>query len=283
MSFLSKTFKYVNDAGQSIVFDYENGFLLNLPDGVDTISVSLSTAQGVGQTGTTVRSKKIKSRPITVSGKIVGENAQKIKDRLIEVVRADIGGTLHADGWYIPVVVTTTPAIGSDKFGAKFQFGLNAPYPYWISQKERSNMLVGLRPSFKFPWNISREYRFGQKLNDRYVIVKNDGQMDIPFSVVIKANGLAENVMVENIITGEFMLLEKSLSDGETVIVDITHDRTYVTSNKDGDCRGALTLDSNLFRLHPGDNVLKPTAKSGLANTNIQVTYAEEIGGISVV
>ena len=95
MSFLSKTFKYVNDFGQEIVFDYENGFLLNLPDGVDTISVSLSTAQGVGQTGTTVQSKKIKSRPITVSGKIVGENAQKIKDRLIEVVRADIGGTLQ--------------------------------------------------------------------------------------------------------------------------------------------------------------------------------------------
>ena len=89
--------------------------------------------------------------------------------------------------------------------------------------------------------------------------------------------------MVENIITGEFMLLEKTLSDGEAVTIDITHDRTFVTSNKDGDCRGALTLDSNLFRLHPGDNVLKPTAKSGLDNTNIQVTYAEEIGGISVV
>ena len=76
LSFLSKTFKYVNDAGQSIIFDYENGFLLNLPDGVDTISVSLSTAQGVGQTGTTVQSKQIQSRPITVSGKIVGENSQ---------------------------------------------------------------------------------------------------------------------------------------------------------------------------------------------------------------
>ena len=48
MSFLSKTFKYVNLLGQSIVFDYAHGYLISKPDGIDTISVTANTAQGIG-------------------------------------------------------------------------------------------------------------------------------------------------------------------------------------------------------------------------------------------
>ena len=44
MSFLSKTFKYVNLLGQSIVFDYAHGYLISKPDGIDTISVTANTA-----------------------------------------------------------------------------------------------------------------------------------------------------------------------------------------------------------------------------------------------
>lgn len=65
-------------------------------------------------------------------------------------------------------------------------------------------------------------------------------------------------------------------------MVEITHDRTYVTSSVDGDCRGALSLQSNLYRLGTGDNVLKPEADSGLNNMQIYINYAAEIVGISL-
>ena len=284
MSFLSKTFRYENDLGQSITFDYDHGFLLNLPEGVDTISVSLSTAQGVGQVGATVQAKQIQVRPITMDGKVVGSNAQDLKDKLISVVRPDVGGTLYADDWHIGVVVTSTPVIGPQKRGAPFQFGLTAPYPYWVSGSQKGSMLIGVEPAFKFPWNVSRTYRFGQKMLNKYVVITNRGQVETPFVLTISCIGSgAENVKVENLLTGEFLLLEKTLVEGETVTINVTHDRTYVTSSKDGDCRGALTLESNLYRLHTGDNVWKPTADSGLENLFMQVSYAEESGGITVV
>lgn len=284
MNFLSKTFRYENDLGQSITFDIDNGFLLNLPDGVDTISVSLSTAQGIGQVGATVQATQIQVRPITLDGKIIGSNAQELKDRLVSVVRPDVGGTLYADDWHIAVVVTSTPTIGPEQMGAKFQFGLTAPYPYWVSGSSKASLLLGIAPAFKFPWNISRPYRFGEKTLDKYVVITNRGQVETPFVLSITCLGSgAENVRVDNLLTGEYLLLEKSLVEGETVTVNVTHDRTYVTSNRDGDCRGALTLESNLYRLHTGDNVWKPSADSGLENLDIQVSYAEESGGITVV
>lgn len=284
MNFLSKTFRYENAIGQSITFDTDNGFLLNLPDGVDTISVNLSTAQGVGQVGATVQATQIQVRPITLDGKIIGSNAQELKDRLVSVVRPDVGGTLYANDWHIAVVVTSTPVIGPERMGATFQFGLTAPYPYWINGAQKGDMLIGVEPAFKFPWNISKVYRFGQKMLDKYAVITNNGQVDVPYVLVVSCIGSgAENVKVENLLTGEFLLLGKTLVEGETVTINVTHDRTYVTSSEDGDCRGALTLESNLYRLHTGDNVWKPTADSGLENLVMQVSYAEESGGITVV
>jgi len=65
-------------------------------------------------------------------------------------------------------------------------------------------------------------------------------------------------------------------------VIEITHERTYVTSSVDGECRGALDLSSGLYRLAVGDNVLKPTADSGRDNLQIDVNYAEEIVGIAL-
>ena len=124
MSFLSKTFKYVNSLRQSIVFDYEHGYLISKPDGIDTISVTANTAKGIGQVGATVQSKAIQTRPITINGRVIGKDAQSLKDALMTVVRPDLTGVLYAGDWHIDVIVTASPTIGASKRGAPFQLGL---------------------------------------------------------------------------------------------------------------------------------------------------------------
>ena len=144
MSFLSKTFRYVNSLGQEIIFDYAHGYLINLPDGVDTLSVNVSQAQGIGQVGSTVQSKSIQARPITFNGKVVGDNPQRLKDALVTVVRPDLIGVLYAGNWHIDVVVTASPTIGAASKGAPFQFSLLAPYPYWVSGESKAQKLRGV-------------------------------------------------------------------------------------------------------------------------------------------
>lgn len=281
MNNLSKTFRYVNALGDELIFDYDHGFLINLPDGVDTVAVSVSTAQGVGQVGATVQARSVQPRPIVVEGLIVWAGTD-IKDRLQAVVRPDVTGTLYADDWCLQVVVTDSPTIGPQGQFAPFQFSLTAPYPYWQTAVKQATHLSGVQKGFKFPWNISRPYRFGERIKAAYMNVRNTGQTDCPLQVTIKALDAAENPRIENILTGEFMLIEKALVVGEVLTITTSHDRTTVVSSEDGDCRGLLTLDSDLFRLHTGYNVLKPTADSGLDNLDISVTFAPERVGVTV-
>lgn len=284
MSFnnLSKIFRYVNENGESITFLYDKGYLINKPNGIDTVSVNLSLAQGINQAGSTVDSKTVQPRPVTVSGIIVGEEQNERKEQLMSVIRPDLGGKLYADDYYLNVHVTATPTIEPRKKFAHFQFSVNAPYPYWQKDNVVSQALTGVQKQFKFPWNISKTYRFGKWIETQFMNIRNDGQLPVPYTATFYAKGAVENPQIIHVTTGETLSLNKSMIAGERVVVEITHDRTYATSSVDGNIRGSLDLDSTLFRLGVGDNVLKPSADSGLDQMEVQINFATEIVGVTL-
>lgn len=279
---LSKLFRYVNDNGDSVVFDYDGGYLINKPTGIDTITVSLSQAKGINQTGATIQSKNVQPRAVTVSGRIVGESQDVKKERLLSVIRPDIGGKLFADDMYLTVSATATPTIEPEPFFARFQFSVLAPYPYWCKDDSVATVLSGIQPLFKFPWNLSKPYQFGKFMETKFMNIYNKGQVPVPYTATFTAKGDVKNPKISNATTGKFILVKKTLVSGERLVVEITHDRTYVTSNIDGDCRGALSLSSNLYELDVGDNVLKPDAESGLKNMEVNIDYSMEIVGITL-
>lgn len=283
MSFnnLSKTFRYENANGETLVFDYDHGYVINKPNGIDTLQVKLSTAQGINQVGSTVQSATVQPRPVTVSGRIVGDGATR-KDALLSIIRPDIPGKLYADDYFLDVYVTATPTVEPQKNFAHFQFSVNAAYPYWQKASKEKQALFGIEKLFKFPWNMSRTYRFGQLMEKLFVSIYNVGQLPVPFTVTFTAMDTVENPRITNAQTGEFLVVNKTMEPGETIVVEHTHGRTYVTSSVEGNIRGALDLESTLFRLHPGDNVLKPEADSGLSQLDVQITFAPEKPGVTV-
>lgn len=284
MSFknLSKTFRYVNENGDTLIFEYANGYLINKPSGIDTVQVNLTHSQGINQVGGAVESKTVQPRPVTINGIIVGSDAEARKTQLMSVVRPDISGKLYADDYYLNVDVTATPTIEAKESFAHFQFSVNAPYPYWQKENIITQTLSGVEGQFKFPWNISRAYRFGGLMASQFMNVRNDGQLPVPYTVTFYAKNQVVNPQITHVTTGETLVINKVMVAGERVVVEITHDRTYVTSSVDGNIRGALDLDSTLFSLGVGDNVIKPEAKSGLNQLEVQIDFAPEIVGVAL-
>jgi hypothetical protein len=282
MSFknLSKTFKYVNENGDTLIFEYAHGYLINKPSGIDTVSVSLSEAQGINQVGSTVQSKAVQSRPVTISGIIVGDDQAERKSALMSIVRPDLSGRLYADDYYLSVHVTATPTVEPRAELAHFQFSVTAPYPYWQKDNSASQVLSGVQSRFKFPWNISKSYSFGALIETLFMNINNNGQLPVPFTATFYAKDEVVNPKISNVQTGDTLIINKTMAAGERVVVEITHERTNVTSSVDGNIRGALDLDSTLFRLGVGDNILKPEADSGLKQLEVRIDFATEIVGV---
>ena len=282
MSFLSKTFRYVNENGESITFTYDAGFLINKPVGIDTLQVSLSQATGIDQVGATIQSANVQPRPVTVSGILVGEFVANNKEKLHSVVRPDLTAKLYADDYYLNVRPTSTPVIDPTAKFAKFQFSVLAAYPYWQKDENAKVELSSIGHGFKFPWNISKEYFFGKVIEAQFFTIANRGQLPVPFTVTFFARGDCVNPKITSVNTGKFLAINKALIAGERVVVEITHDRTYETSSIDGDIRGALSLKSTLYRLDVGDNVLKPEAQEGGNQLEVSIDFAIEIVGITL-
>lgn len=278
---LSKLFRYVGGDGQEIIFDYTNGYLISKPTGIDTLSVSVNESYGINQVGTSVSSEHVESRPVTITGRVVGDAQEQRKKRLLDVIRPG-AGRLYCDDYYLDVRTTETPTVGPDRSHAQFQVSFLAPHPYWCRESKETGTLMGVEKLFKFPWNISKPYQFGRMQQKKFVNIRNQGQADIPFTVVMTAMDAVSVPMVQNIVDGKFLRINKDMAAGERIVIEITHSRTYVTSSVDGDCRGALDIESSLFRLAPGDNVLKPTTNSGLENLQMDIMFAPEMVGMSV-
>lgn len=279
---LSKLFRYVNENGDSITFDFFGGFLINKPNGIDTVSVNLGTAVGINQAGVIVQTKHVQARPVNITGYLVGDNQAANKERLLSVIRPDLKGRLYADDFYLSVYPTATPTIEPKKWGAQFQLTLNAAYPYWVQDNTQTATLVGVAKRFKFPWIISRPYRFGEVVQAKFINIRNSGQTAIPCTIIFRALDAVETPLLEDAKSDRTLKLNKSLITGEIVTIEATYERINVTSTVDGECRGALDIASNLFDLQTGDNVWKPGAESGLENLQIDVTYSIEKVGISV-
>lgn len=284
MSFnnLSKVFRYVNANGGSITFLYANGYLINKPSGIDTVQVNLSQAQGINQVGSTVESKTVQPRPVTISGIIVGEDQTARKSELMSIIRPDLPGKLYADDYYLNVHVTATPVIEARQKFAHFQFSITAPYPYWQKDNTVSTPLTGVEKLFEFPWNISRAYSFGKTMVNQFINIYNGGQLPVPFTATFFAKSEVVNPKITNVNTGETLIVNKTIAAGERVVVEVTHERTYVTSSVDGNIRGALDLDSTFFRLGVGDNILKPEADAGMEQLEVEINFATEIVGVTL-
>ena len=176
----------------------------------------------------------------------------------------------------------TTPTFEAREKNASYQFSLLAAYPYWQKDDSAAATLSGVAKRFRFPWNVYREYRFGEVISALFINIVNDGQVPIPFTVTFKALAEVQNPKLIDAATNKYLLLNKTLVAGETVVVKITHDRTYVNSSVDGECRGALDLNSSFYRLAVGDNVIKPEATSGKENMQVNIDFATEVVGIAL-
>ena len=213
---------------------------------------------------------------------LVGEFVANNKEKLLSVVRPDLTAKLYADDYYLNVRPTSTPVIDPTAKFAKFQFSVLAAYPYWQKDENAKVELSSIGHGFKFPWNISKEYFFGKVIEAQFFTIVNRGQLPVPFTVTFFARGDCVNPKITSVNTGKFLAINKTLIAGERVVIEITHERTYVTSSVDGDIRGALSLKSTLNRLDVGDNVLKPEAQEGGNQLEVSIDFAIEIVGITL-
>ena len=229
-------------------------------------NINLSLSQGMGQIGSTVQGQAVQSKDMVFTGMIVGD-ASAARRQLIRAIEPLVPARLIYNGeWEINVFPTQTPVITKHLTNANFQFTLKAPFPYWTNNTGITAVFFGIEGLFKFPWDLSEPFSFGRKLTQTLANVRNIGDVDAPFKVVFTAGSDLLNPKITNVATNEYLRVFTPMTLGEQLTIDITPMGVSVSLvDKDGvesDVFNRIDIESDLYRLHSGDNFLQYSAES---------------------
>jgi len=274
--------------GKEIYLDGRDGYVVAPLRGLTAIPVDLHLTQGVGQIGSTVQGQSVNGYSVVINGTILGivnDRRKRMYDVILPEEECELIYREDRETWILDCYPTVSPDIQHVTSFARYTFTLHAPHPYWKNSRGASNMLSGLIARFQFPVNYGDPvlHMFGERSKDISVIVNNTGNVAVNFTVTFLANVPTVNPTLHNVITGEFIKINRDMFAGERVIIDMESTPMTVKSYYQGEVKnifGALDLQSTPFKLAVGENILQDGAESGYGQLDTLVTYRIAYTGV---
>ena len=276
--------KYNSDNGKSVNFSPMLGWAISNITGLTENYVEFTKTGGAFQKGQSIRGRSVQDKAITIEGQILGESAL-FREHLVNTIVPEVSGELVFNNKiFIKVEPENTPYVTNHPTAASFQFQLRAPYPYWRDVRETITVISGLQPNFSFPINYGEPttHRFGTTVNASHINVINRGNVDARFKIVFRANGNVVNPQVYNINTGDAIKIRKTMAAGEVLIIDMSGSTFKVTSETESVSENAFRyfdINSALFPLYPGDNLIRHDAQSGRNNLLCEIWHRSTYAG----
>lgn len=270
---------YENSRGESITF-YRSPFLITSLTGIGEVDVEIQSQKSPYQDGDTFIDKYLQPRFIELVGIITETEPRKIKQYRREITRVcnakfGIGKiTLEMDGDTHVIHGTLDGGVVFPERGSspvqQFMITWKCPNPYWQSQKIKAKPLF--EPLFKFPF--SGKFRMGYQ-RDRQIIL-NDGDVATPLYIELFGPAVAPKITNET--TGEFIRVNRELSEGEHLRINTARGRqkSVIHVDANGTETNAfhwIDLESTFFQLELGENVLVYSADSNIQGATINIEY----------
>ena len=271
--------KYTNDNGESITIGYSPPFWLIDKDGFSNVNNEINSSKSIYQDGETENSSTLSSRYITVQGEYLVTNIQEGRNKLIRVFNPKLKGILtYNEGTFSKTIECrpeSSPFITKLQ-GATFSFIINlyCPNPYWRDISISDEEMVTWTGGMTFPLSLPTEFAMA---GERIINIINNGDVATP--ITLEISGTATNPKITNTLTGEYIKVNRTLVDGDTLII------TTEFANKRVEQNGInvfnyIDLNSTFFSLNPGDNVIELTTDDINDNATIRINYRNRYLGV---
>lgn len=222
-------------------------------DGLGGSSADIYTSQKAARPGAKITGKHVIAKPITLYGKINDEVADYADARkmLLRTIRAGIEVTLvYECSDYtrsISGVIQTAP---DPRLGIYSDFKITCfcGSPFWRGGVDKLvTHIASWEPNIIFPITIPEEgLAFAIQSASLLAHIVNDGDEELPLTIVITALAAVDNPSLINVVTQEQMIVETSMIEGDVITIETDDDLMTATLLRDG-------VETNIFNLVPED------------------------------
>ncbi len=286
--------KYINPKGRALIISESPPYLFESISGTGAADVQLSTSEPADLDGEMLETEIIRSRNVEVKFHIKGgtekelyENRQEILTILDPFWNKDgVLGRLEYENpngrVWIPASIKQAPKdfMQVEDYFKSVQCVFYCPDSNWRGMTYSRVRLAYLGGGLRFPLRLGH-VRFGARGYQETII--NSGNR--PSHVEIDITGPATRPEITKARTGEYIRLraDKVLYEGDTLHVDTTPGQPSVTITRASgiteDAIGYLDLTSTLFRLDPGENLLRYSSGDDGQTSTVTVATLPWWGG----
>lgn len=278
---------YVSSSGKSILIDKdESPYIL---ENIDWGSPQISFEQYKypQQIGEEIVSTSIGTRPVTITGYIIGDTNSQIE------ARKDYLNNMIVFGEEITISFLDKKITGfpSDvvSFGAdsktnndvlcKFGIYIECSDPQFHDLKEQSNDMSIVNPAFYFPFALTKNgFIFSEKKISNTVAINNLGSNSVGMIIILNAIGNVENPQIIDVSTQSFFKINKKMVYGEMVTINTNIGERNIIGELDDKVLNYYKyrdIDSTWLLLKRGTNVLAYTADSGSELLEVSIKYTQ--------
>ncbi|MGB4658306.1 MAG: phage tail family protein [Mobilitalea sp.] len=279
---------YINDAGGKLCLLQRKPLFLQSIDGTGAVKHIISTFKAPNQDGGVFVSGSLDMRNITIEGRILAdsiEEAYKLRKTLLDIFNPKHKGRLIFKELSIPCIVEEAPVFKADSHKTPaFFISLLCTSPYFETVNEINKLLAGWHPSFSFELEIPIEegIEMGFREESLIIAVENVGSVPCGATFEFIAQGIVEDPMIIDVVTGKFMKLNRVMQTGEIITVSTHFANKRVTSSLEGGTNAFACLDehSHFLQLDVGTNLLRYDAGSNLNNLEVNVYFRPQYLGV---
>ena len=265
---LNAIFESNNGKTFNFGIQYKNAFNMDVGQGMNT---AIGTSQSFSAVGETVESRTISGRTISVTGVLYGDvpSSKRIMRSILHPLasgKLTINGTHSAN-----VYVLNAPSFSTARDDGRYTMQFFAPFPYFFESEEKAFSLGSWKAHFSFPvtYSSTEPHSFGIKSGLANVNVYNSGEVEVPYRLLVQANGNVSSINLLNITNGKFLRLDGELDTGDTL--EVYRDENGILraiKTVDGeklDVLSWISEDSNFYELSIGDNLVSMGGESAIS------------------
>lgn len=256
--------------------------------------VDLGTVEGnhhsykyVDQVGVHIESTTLEQRAVSIPGWVIGKDyatLKRNKDILNRIVNPQhlLVATVY-DKYRLQFkpdfsIRYSVEYAQNNEVLCQFLIQGTCADPMFSTVSSLPTYIASTIPKFHFPWVIPKDKGALLGLREPSLIATIDNEGDIDTGMLIKfsCTSTVVNPSLLNVLTREFVKINKTLSGGDSVTVSTEPGNKFVLGTSKGVTENYFKyrdFDSVWLPMRVGANVLKYDADSGVDSLNVLVTF----------
>ncbi|MCH5352948.1 MAG: phage tail family protein [Acutalibacter sp.] len=279
-----------NDDG-IIKFDRQNYVLTSADYGA--ISATHSTAKGINQMGERVVNTTLDTRAIEIVGFIKAASAEEMERKKAALYQMCDPRTPYIvmpnekkalECYSTGTVKFSASRLTNNDRVASFVIDANSYDPLFRDDVLQSRKIAEWDSNFIWPLSIpSKGFTFSDRTEGLFTTIENSGTAETGLLLYFRASATVENPSLKNIKTGEFIKLNRTLTAGETVIINTNYGHeSAISQYRDTveDVINSVDLDSTFLQVPVGLTTFQYAADSNVTSMTVTLYFYQKYLGV---